>query len=61
MKVNHKVINNNSRVAKQTMTVEQNKETHEQLDNQVLPFLQSSNLDFIKDDTCFHFNIYSES
>ena len=35
--------------------------THEQLDNQILPFLQSSNLDFIKDDTCFHFNIYSES
>lgn len=35
--------------------------THEQLYNQILPFLQSSNLDFIKDDTCFHFNIYSES
>lgn len=35
--------------------------THEQLDNQILPFLQSSNLDFIKDDVHFHLNIYSES
>lgn len=35
--------------------------THNQLDDQILPFLQSSNLDFVKDDTCFHLNIYSES
>lgn len=35
--------------------------THEQLDNQILPFLQSSNLDFIEDDVHFHLNIYSES
>lgn len=35
--------------------------THEQLDNQILPFLQSSNLDFMKDDVHFHLNIYSES
>lgn len=35
--------------------------THEQLDNQIVPFLQSSNLDFIKDDVHFHLNIYSES
>lgn len=35
--------------------------THKQLDNQILPFLQSSNLDFIKDDVYFHLNVYSES
>ena len=35
--------------------------THNQLDEQILPFLQSSNLDFIKDDVHFHLNIYSES
>lgn len=35
--------------------------THKQLDNQILPFLQSSNLDFIEDDVHFHLNIYSES
>ena len=35
--------------------------THNQLDEQILPFLQSSNLDFIKDDAHFNLNIYSES
>ena len=35
--------------------------THEQLDNQILLFLQSSNLDFIKDNVHFYLNIYSES
>lgn len=33
---------------------------HEQLDDQILPFLQSSNLDFIKDDVYFYLNLYSE-
>ena len=35
--------------------------THNQLDDQILPFLQSSNLYFIKDDVHFHLNIYSAS
>lgn len=35
--------------------------THNQLDEQILPFLQSSNLDFIKDNIYFHLNFYSES
>lgn len=35
--------------------------THNQLDDQILPFLQSSNLDFINDDGHFHLNVYSES
>lgn len=35
--------------------------THEQLNNQILPFLQSSSLDFIEDDVHFYLNIYSES
>lgn len=35
--------------------------THEQLNDQILPFLKSSDLDFIKDDVHFHLTIYSES
>lgn len=37
--------------------------THEQLDNEVLPFLQSSNLDFVNynNGTIYQLNVYSES